>query len=95
MTLSRLQSAHHGGALPIRTPSAGSTLAQRNQEKANSMLFRFRESKMASLGLAARTGQRPKMVSSVSDLRACERYRGDLLKEISRKVRASALSRRC
>ena len=50
------------------------------------MLFRFRESKMSALGLIARTGPRPKMTSGTNSLGACERYRGDILKEISRKV---------
>jgi len=58
----------------------------RNQEKANSMLFRFRESKMNALGLVARHGPRPKMTSGTNGLRTCERYRADILKEISRKV---------
>jgi len=63
------------------------------------MLFRFRESKMNALGLVARHGPRPKMTSGTNGLRTCERYRADILKEISRKVqkisdRASARSAR-
>ena len=59
----------------------------RNSEKAQSMLFRFRAQQAASLGIidAGRT-RRPKMITEVSQIPACEKWRGQVLKEISRKV---------
>ncbi|KEZ39282.1 Pre-mRNA-splicing factor ISY1 [Scedosporium apiospermum] len=59
----------------------------RNSEKAQSMLFRFREAQAADLGLfdAART-RRPKLITEVDSIPACEKWRGQVLKEISRKV---------
>ncbi|KAH8915399.1 Isy1-like splicing factor [Atractiella rhizophila] len=60
----------------------------RNEEKAQSMLYRFREAQAAELGLI--TGQkydrRPRMVSNCKDLRQAERWRGEVLRDISRKV---------
>ncbi|KAL7420783.1 NineTeen Complex (NTC) component [Cryptotrichosporon argae] len=60
----------------------------RNSEKAQSMLYRFRETQAAELGLANRVKgeRRPRMASSVTNLRECERWRGDILRDISRKV---------
>ncbi|KAG7009583.1 pre-mRNA-splicing factor [Physcia stellaris] len=59
----------------------------RNSEKAQSMLFRFRASQAASLGIidAGRT-RRPKAITSLTSIPACEKWRGQVLKEISRKV---------
>ncbi|GJJ16115.1 hypothetical protein Clacol_010394 [Clathrus columnatus] len=58
----------------------------RNEEKAQSMLYRFREAQAAELGLGTRGDRRPKMASACKSLRECERWRGELLREISRKV---------
>ncbi|KAF7337507.1 hypothetical protein MSAN_02223700 [Mycena sanguinolenta] len=58
----------------------------RNQEKAQSMLYRFREAQAAELGLGTRGDRRPRMASACKSLRECERWRGELLREISRKV---------
>ncbi|EFW99232.1 pre-mRNA splicing factor [Grosmannia clavigera kw1407] len=59
----------------------------RNAEKAQSMLYRFRESQAADLGIldAGRT-RRPKVISEQTSVSGCERWRGQVLKEISRKV---------
>ncbi|KAH7362267.1 Isy1-like splicing family protein [Plectosphaerella cucumerina] len=59
----------------------------RNSEKAQSMLFRFREAQAADLGIidAGRT-RRPKMITEVDNIPSCEKWRGQVLKEISRKV---------
>ncbi len=59
----------------------------RNSEKAQSMLFRFREAQAADLGIidAGRT-RRPKMITEVTSIPNCEKWRGQVLKEISRKV---------
>ncbi|KAI9793722.1 MAG: NineTeen Complex (NTC) component [Peltula sp. TS41687] len=59
----------------------------RNSEKAQSMLFRFREQQAADLGIidAGRT-RRPKLITEVSSIPTCEKWRGQTLKEISRKV---------
>lgn len=52
------------------------------------MLYRFREQQAAEMGMGSRKAgdRRPRIASSVSSLRDCERWRGDILKEISRKV---------
>lgn len=51
------------------------------------MLFRFREAQAADLGIidVGRT-RRPKMITEVTAIPACEKWRGQVLKEISRKV---------
>jgi pre-mRNA-splicing factor ISY1 len=51
------------------------------------MLFRFREAQAADLGIidAGRT-RRPKMITEVNSIPTCEKWRGQVLKEISRKV---------
>ena len=66
-------------------PASLSNMA-RNEEKSQSMLFRFREAQAASLGLVGRTDRRPRVASSCKDLRQCERWRGEILRDISRKV---------
>ncbi|KAF8879827.1 Isy1-like splicing factor [Infundibulicybe gibba] len=58
----------------------------RNEEKAQSMLYRFREAQAAELGLGTRSDRRPRMASACKSLRDCERWRGEILREISRKV---------
>ncbi|KAG8850410.1 NineTeen Complex (NTC) component [Serendipita sp. 411] len=50
------------------------------------MLYRFREAQAAELGLGTRSDKRPRMASSCKSLRECERWRGEILREISRKV---------
>lgn len=51
------------------------------------MLFRFRAAQAADLGIldTSRT-RRPKAITSVTAIPACEKWRGQCLKEISRKV---------
>ncbi|WWD18558.1 hypothetical protein CI109_103011 [Kwoniella shandongensis] len=60
----------------------------RNGEKAQSMLYRFREQQAVDMGLGNRVkgDRRPRMASAVTSLRECERWRGDILRDISRKV---------
>lgn len=59
----------------------------RNSEKAQSMLFRFREQQAADLGILDTTRtRRPKNISQQENIQTCERWRGQVLKEISRKV---------
>jgi pre-mRNA-splicing factor ISY1 len=60
----------------------------RNSEKAQSMLYRFRESQAIEMGLGNRQkgDRRPRMASSVTSLRECERWRGDIMRDIGRKV---------
>ena len=50
------------------------------------MLYRFREAQAAELGLGTRADRRPRMASACKSLRECERWRGEILREISRKV---------
>ncbi|KAF2875316.1 Isy1-like splicing factor [Massariosphaeria phaeospora] len=59
----------------------------RNSEKAHSMLFRFRAAQAAEAGIIdiART-RRPKLITTVASIPTCEKWRGQVLKEISRKV---------
>ncbi|KAM5437249.1 class II myosin [Microsporum canis] len=59
----------------------------RNSEKAQSMLFRFRAAQAADLGILdiGRT-RRPKAITSIDSIPICEKWRGQVLKEISRKV---------
>jgi len=51
------------------------------------MLFRFRASQAASLGILdiSRT-KRPKLITAIDSIPVCEKWRGQVLKEISRKV---------
>lgn len=51
------------------------------------MLFRFREAQAADLGIidAGRT-RRPKAITEVDSIPACEKWRGQVVKEISRKM---------
>lgn len=51
------------------------------------MLFRFRAQQAASLGILdiSRT-RRPKAITSITSIPICEKWRGQVLKEISRKV---------
>ncbi|RAO68745.1 uncharacterized protein BHQ10_004757 [Talaromyces amestolkiae] len=59
----------------------------RNSEKAQSMLFRFRAAQAADLGILdiART-RRPKGITQIDSIPTAEKWRGQVLKEISRKV---------
>lgn len=51
------------------------------------MLFRFREAQAADLGIIdAGRARRPKMITEQDSIPACEKWRGQVLKEISRKV---------
>ncbi|KAI0453377.1 Isy1-like splicing factor [Xylaria acuta] len=52
-----------------------------------SMLFRFREAQAADLGIidVGRT-RRPRVITEVDSIPSCEKWRGQVLKEISRKV---------
>lgn len=51
------------------------------------MLFRFREAQAADLGIIdAGRARRPKLITEQDSVPACEKWRGQVLKEISRKV---------
>jgi pre-mRNA-splicing factor ISY1 len=60
------------------------------------MLFRFREAQAADLGIVdAARSRRPKMITQVDSIPVCEKWRGQVVKEISRKmsrIQESALS---
>ncbi|KAK1768679.1 Isy1-like splicing family protein [Phialemonium atrogriseum] len=59
----------------------------RNSEKAQSMLFRFREAQAADLGIIdAGRSRRPRSITDQDNVPACEKWRGQVLKEVSRKV---------
>ncbi|KAF1961601.1 Isy1-like splicing factor [Byssothecium circinans] len=59
----------------------------RNSEKAHSMLFRFRAAQATEAGIIdiSRT-RRPKLITSITSIPVAEKWRGQVLKEISRKV---------
>ena len=51
------------------------------------MLFRFREAQAADLGIIdAGRARRPRVITEVDSIPSCEKWRGQTLKEISRKV---------
>jgi pre-mRNA-splicing factor ISY1 len=59
----------------------------RNSEKAQSMLFRFRAQQAAESGLLQTAGQRrPRAPNAVDQIPLCEKWRGQILKEVSRKI---------
>lgn len=58
----------------------------RNQEKAQSTLYRFRQAQAAELGLPPANAKRPRVANRVNNLREAEKWRGEVLREISRKV---------
>ncbi|KAJ3229406.1 NineTeen Complex (NTC) component [Chytriomyces hyalinus] len=58
----------------------------RNEEKAQSMLYRFREAQAAELGIGIKNERRPTNSARVTTVREADRWRGDIIREISRKV---------
>ncbi|KAG5458599.1 MAG: Isy1-like splicing factor [Olpidium bornovanus] len=58
----------------------------RNEEKAQSMLYRFREAKNAELGIRTGPERRPKLALEVNQLSDAERWRQQVIRDISRKV---------
>ncbi|KAJ3377956.1 NineTeen Complex (NTC) component [Entophlyctis sp. JEL0112] len=58
----------------------------RNQEKAQSMLYRFREAQNAELGIGIKNERRPTNSASVTSVREADKWRGNIIREISRKV---------
>ena len=75
------------------TTSAGGGAEQnylrmsRNQEKAQSMLYRFRQAQAQELGLPMRKNERrPKVITTVNSVRDCDKWRGEVMREITRKV---------
>jgi len=59
----------------------------RNSEKAQSMLFRFRAAQAQESGLLPTASQRrPKAPSTVATIPLAEKYRGQILREVSRKI---------
>lgn len=59
----------------------------RNSEKAQSMLFRFRAQQAADIGIIDMgRARRPKAITTVDSIPLCEKWRGQVLKDVSRKV---------
>ena len=59
----------------------------RNSEKAQSMLYRFRAQEASSSGLLPTSGtRRPKAPSTIATIPACEKFRGQILRDVSRKL---------
>ncbi|CAO0790801.1 unnamed protein product [Mucor circinelloides] len=58
----------------------------RNEEKAQSMLYRFREAQAAELGGGKMRLRRPGFAGVVNTVQEAEKWRRDILSEISRKI---------
>ncbi|PIA15125.1 Isy1-like splicing factor [Coemansia reversa NRRL 1564] len=58
----------------------------RNQEKAQSMLYRFREAQSLEQGLTKPKERRPHLASQVDTLEEAEKWRRDVIRDISRNV---------
>lgn len=58
----------------------------RNEEKAQSMLYRFREAKNAELGIRSTPDRRPRLASECNNLGDAERWRQQVIRDVSRKV---------
>ncbi|CAB4417443.1 unnamed protein product [Rhizophagus irregularis] len=58
----------------------------RNEEKAQSMLYRFREAQAVQLGLVKPKERRPYLASDCNNLKDAEKWRQQIIREISRKV---------
>ncbi|KAJ2014982.1 NineTeen Complex (NTC) component [Coemansia sp. RSA 376] len=58
----------------------------RNEEKAQSMLYRFREAQSIELGLSKPKERRPHLASLANTLDEAEKWRRDVIREISRNV---------
>eukprot|EP01135_Chromosphaera_perkinsii_P000340 Nk52_evm1s75 gene=Nk52_evmTU1s75 len=59
----------------------------RNQEKAQSMLSRFREVQNAELGISVGKSQRrPYLASECTNLPDCEKWRSQIIREIAKKI---------
>ncbi|KAJ2909630.1 NineTeen Complex (NTC) component [Coemansia aciculifera] len=58
----------------------------RNEEKAMSMLYRFREAQSLELGLSKPKQRRPHLASQVNSRDEAEKWRLDVIREISRNV---------
>lgn len=59
----------------------------RNSEKSQSMLYRFREQQAAEMGIIDfNRARRPKAITSVDSVPACEKWRAQVLKEVGRKI---------
>jgi len=58
----------------------------RNSEKAMTALARWRQAKLAEEGVAPKHQRRPYLSSQCSDVKECEKWRLQIIREISRKV---------
>ncbi|KAJ3088974.1 hypothetical protein HK102_007495 [Quaeritorhiza haematococci] len=58
----------------------------RNEEKAQSMLYRFREAQAIELGLKKTKEKRPYLASECHNLGEADKWRGQIIREISKKV---------
>ena len=58
----------------------------RNSEKAMTALSRWRQAKLAEEGLDTKNERRPFLASECSNLKDCERWRVQIIREISKKV---------
>ncbi|RKP39314.1 Isy1-like splicing factor [Dimargaris cristalligena] len=58
----------------------------RNQEKAQSMLYRFREAQAEQLGLRPTKDKRPYVASEVDNVPEAEKWRQQVIREVARKV---------
>ncbi|KAJ3132450.1 NineTeen Complex (NTC) component [Physocladia obscura] len=80
------QQEHAGNCNEIDTRNGVGQIYARNEEKAQSMLYRFREAQMAELGIGIKNERRPGSSAGVTTVREADKWRGDIIREISRKV---------
>ena len=66
----------------------------RNREKAQSMLYRFREEQMKQAGIEVSSGPRPRNTAGVQSIKACERWRSQVIREMTSKI-AKIQDRKC
>lgn len=58
----------------------------RNSEKAQSMLYKWRSQQAAQQGVIDSSGRRPRNIMDCTSAAACEKWRNQVLKEVTRKI---------
>lgn len=58
----------------------------RNAEKAQSMLYRWKSQQASKQGITDTSGQRPKNITNIDSPATCEKWRNQVVKELTRKI---------
>ncbi|CCG82601.1 Pre-mRNA-splicing factor isy-1 [Taphrina deformans PYCC 5710] len=58
----------------------------RNSEKAQSMLYKWRAQQAAQQGVIDSSGRRPRNIMECTSVAACEKWRNQVLKDVTRKI---------